>query len=292
MNPSISMQSQEKEVVTCVSTCVRVANDTCRFAPIISARRSSHKWRCDVLRASLPSLLITTHNDSTDSRDKKMIGNSRQRSAIFAATLVGIISAGVVDASSWQDPSSSAASRPDPPGYSGRPPPPKRPDENHGKPPESSSTAYNPIHYQFPSRQEEEDSRRRRPTAVGRDLSDGVPLTELDRESLTNPRDLENDDENRPFASPRTDLITRFISTKKGRGLLTLSSGAVGAAFGSFLGKVRHSPRVNYIVLAIVSRSFSLSCHYNSLHIAVTHESCFPAQPRVCRIIRLVYRAP
>lgn len=169
-----------------------------------------------------------------------MIGNSRQRSVIFAATLVGIIRAGVVDASSWQDPSSSAASRPDPPGYSGRPPPPKRPDENHGKPPESSS--YNPIHYQFPSRQEEDLRRRRRPTAVGRDLSDGVPLTELDRESLTNPRDLDND-ENRPFASPRTDLITRFISTKKGRGLLTLSSGAVGAAFGSFLGKVHHSTR-------------------------------------------------
>ena len=70
---------------------------------------------------------------------------------------------------------------------------------------------------------------------AGRDLSDGVPLTELDRESFIVREDSDGD---RPFASPRTDLITKFISTKKGRGLLTLSSGAVGAALGTFVGKV------------------------------------------------------
>lgn len=162
-------------------------------------------------------------------------------------------------ASSWNDPSSSRR-RPDPPAYRGKPPPrrendglyqvnvydqgdgfngdhprPSAPlehfDSSNNAPPEhldsSSSSTFTPIHYQFRATDEE-----KRP--MGKDLPTDVPLTELDRESMQE----RMDDDGREYASARSDVVTRFISTKKGRVMLTASSGAVGAALGSFLGKV------------------------------------------------------
>ena len=144
----------------------------------------------------------------------------------------------IVNALSWQDPSAALSGRPpDPPGWRGEKPPrrdskdeepPLRDNSLHpqGKPQES----YTPIHYQF--RAVEND---KRPVLGSRDLPTDVPLTELDRVAMET-RIKDNDD--RPYASARTDIITKFMSTKRGRLLLTLSSGVVGMTLGSFLGKV------------------------------------------------------
>jgi hypothetical protein len=178
-----------------------------------------------------------------------IIGSSKRRMVVWAAALA-ILHRYSVTASSWQDPSSNRRP-PDPPAYRGGVP--RRDDENDGlysasvynkqggdgggfdddrRPPppneQASSSSYTPIHYQFPASQE----RDKRP--MGRDLPTDVPLTELDRQSMKE----RIDDDDREYASARSDVITTFIANKRGRALLTLSSGAVGAALGTFLGKV------------------------------------------------------
>jgi len=166
-----------------------------------------------------------------------MSGRIRQRLFVRVA-LVAFICLPAAQASSWQDSPSSSSSggaRPDPPAYRGEP----RRDEDglyranvydqgqdqDRRPPDSSSS-YTPIHYQFKASD----------AASGRDLPTDVPLTELDRQTLSS---ATRDDDDGEYASARTDVVTKFISNKKGRVLLTLSSGAVGAAFGTFLGKVQ-----------------------------------------------------
>lgn len=191
-------------------------------------------------------------------QEKMIIGSSKRRLVVWAAALT-ILHRYSVTASSWQDPSSNR--RPDPPAYRGGVPPRRdedddglysasvynnqgdggggggggfedRQDDRRPPPPieqaSSSSSSYTPIHYQFPASQE----RDKRP--MGRDLPTDVPLTELDRQSM----EERIDDDDREYASARSDVITTFIANKRGRALLTLSSGAVGAALGSFLGKV------------------------------------------------------
>lgn len=219
-----------------------------------------------------------------------MCGSSRQNSVVWTAILATVLAFSGVDASSWpSDSSSGSGKRPDPPGYSGRPPPPKREEdglyqadvygthEEDRRPPDSST--YHPIHYQF--RATDDVDIRRRP-AVGRDLSDGVPVTELDRETFVK----KSEDDDLPYASARTDVITRYISTRKGRVLLTLSSGVVGAALGSFLGKVSDQRNVRFFILIFVSYSDLSRITYLAHHAhIVTHESCFAIESRVCQFV-------
>ena len=94
-------------------------------------------------------------------------------------------------------------------------------------PPESS---YTPIHYQFHAADEK---RRRDPRGIKNHPLDDLPHTELDR-----PQPVREND-TRTFASPRNDIVTRYMANKRGRITLTFSSGIVGMSIGSFVGKVK-----------------------------------------------------
>jgi hypothetical protein len=98
-------------------------------------------------------------------------------------------------------------------------------------PPPESDSSYTPIHYQFRAIDEKAPSTRN-----GNNGHD-VPRTEQDGPQLF-PKDAGLEDD-RTFASPRDDIITRYMSNKRKRIMLTLSSGMVGMTIGSFVGKVR-----------------------------------------------------
>lgn len=125
------------------------------------------------------------------------------------------------------------------------PPPPTRPDAarpSEPRPPfEPSSTTKTPIHYQFRSRQETADGPKRgRGRGQLSDDVDNFPQTFSDEPSASASADDDNNDvssESPKFASARRDPITRYMATKRGRALLTLSSGTVGASLGGFIGK-------------------------------------------------------
>lgn len=158
---------------------------------------------------------------------------------------------------SWQDPS--RRGRPDAPGYHYREEPMRNGDEadrrygyqtdhrseegytqeppNRQTPPPhpESESSYRPIHYQFRAADEKPP---REPSRSKNYPLDDVPLTELDR-----PQPVREDDD-RKFASPRDDIVTRYTASKRGRIMLTFSSGMVGMSIGSFVGKVKKETRV------------------------------------------------
>jgi hypothetical protein len=118
------------------------------------------------------------------------------------------------------------------------PPRSPRPPNQQPSPPRSpfESSSDNPIHYQFRSRTEQPDKfskQNRRAEGV----DDDVPLTF--QESLASEQTTDSDRlaENPKFASARKDPVTQYMSTKRGKGTLILSSGTVGAAIGAFIGK-------------------------------------------------------
>jgi hypothetical protein len=63
---------------------------------------------------------------------------------------------------------------------------------------------------------------------------DDVPQTFYESEQST---DVDSLAENPKFASARRDPVTRYMATQRGRSILILSSGTVGASIGAFIGK-------------------------------------------------------
>jgi hypothetical protein len=78
---------------------------------------------------------------------------------------------------------------------------------------------------------------------------DDVPRTELDRPLQYS----DKSDDDRTFASPRDDIITRYMTNKRKRVMLTLSSGMVGMTIGSFVGKVRTCSVLVVVLVVVVS---------------------------------------
>jgi hypothetical protein len=64
-----------------------------------------------------------------------------------------------------------------------------------------------------------------------------VPLTFQESLASEQTTDADRLTENPKFASARRDPATRYMATKRGKSVLILSSGTVGAAIGAFIGK-------------------------------------------------------
>ena len=58
---------------------------------------------------------------------------------------------------------------------------------------------------------------------------------------------------NQEFESPRRDAVTRYISTKKGKAIVTASASAVGLGVGAFIGKAVAFGKSNTCAMALVS---------------------------------------
>lgn len=115
-------------------------------------------------------------------------------------------------------------------------------------------SSYTPIHYQFRAADEKppKDPSRSGHTS---DPLDDMPRTELDR-----PKPLRESDK-RTYASPRDDIVTRYMATKRGRIMLTFSSGMVGMTIGSFVGKVCREGNMHASLLLLHRSRFShLEC--------------------------------
>lgn len=103
-------------------------------------------------------------------------------------------------------------------------PPPPQPD---------SESSYTPIHYQFRAADGKPPTTRDPSRSRNNHPSDDVPRTELDK-----PQQPLGEKDTRTYASPRDDIVTRYMANKRGRIMLTFSSGMVGMSIGSFVGKV------------------------------------------------------
>lgn len=112
----------------------------------------------------------------------------------------------------------------------------------------SSTTILPPIHYKFhavePEKLRGETAVRKR-HELGQEVQEGeedeIPKTLLEEEDTSSRRRIRIEKESQlvkdEFYSPRDDAITRYMSTKRGTAMVTLSSGLVGMGFGAFLGK-------------------------------------------------------
>ncbi len=118
------------------------------------------------------------------------------------------------------------------------PPPPRRPATTDGAstrppPPPSTTAPRIPIHYEFPIKVDtattDDDDNKKEGS------EDGIPITsssmDVDTTSSSSSSIL-------PKASPRKDLITRYMSTTSGKLQVYASSSVVGASTGIFLAKV------------------------------------------------------
>ena len=140
-----------------------------------------------------------------------------------------------------------------------QPPPPQQQQQQEPPPPQG---AYNPIHYEFKSR----DASSAPPGKGGRpgsggdggggDIDDGVPVTYVDERQRVGWPDDDDGRERGEIparASPRRDAVTRQMSTARGRLSLRSASTAVGAGLGAFLGKslFGHAPAFAYAFAAL-----------------------------------------
>jgi hypothetical protein len=130
--------------------------------------------------------------------------------------------------------------------YSERPRPPLQP-----PPPPGRQTMYNPIHYKFETTTslKKYAQQRGRPLAAqaqfaAGDYDDSVPITGYDDDDKNNASPsppLVDDGGGRAalprYASPRTDAVTKYMATARGRATLFMSSGTAGACLGTVLGK-------------------------------------------------------
>ena len=157
-------------------------------------------------------------------------------------------------------------------GGAGMPPPPPPPPPSNASGASSNiainpaETERTPIHYQFPSAEVAADERRERDTKIEptineksddpRDSPD-IPFIEeddsIDRDSPSRRRRRRSDEEDDRYSSARRDAVTTFMSTKRGAFKVRLGSVIVGAAIGSFMGKVSA-----ITVVAFVLKSFTL----------------------------------
>lgn len=127
-----------------------------------------------------------------------------------------------------------------------QPPPPP--------PPPSTFADYNPaetervpINYMFPSAEVAASERSRDETTNDLDPMGGpdLPIEDADDQYIRSEESHErrrrrSDDDNR-YASPRRDAVTMYMSTRLGAAKVRVGSIIVGAALGSFIGKVRTS---------------------------------------------------
>lgn len=92
----------------------------------------------------------------------------------------------------------------------------------------------NPIHYEFAAKSATASDR---PEARKED-DDEIPRTYSALESSIRTAAGDADDRDlAKFASARRDAVTRYMSTRRGRALLRLSSTLVGAGVGTFIGR-------------------------------------------------------
>jgi len=119
------------------------------------------------------------------------------------------------------------------------------PDEPPPPPPPSSSN-YNPIDYSFASREHQQASSSR--SKQDENTPDDIPQT------YSEPMpELEADDMLPKYASPRKDVIARYMSqSKTQRALLITSSGMVGGMLGAFVGKSILNRPQSFAVLCFI----------------------------------------
>jgi hypothetical protein len=120
-----------------------------------------------------------------------------------------------------------------------QPPPPRSPLPPNQQPtpprPPFESSSDNPIHYKFRSRTEQPDNFSKQNRR--REGADDVPLTFQESLASEQGTDADGLTENPKFASARRDPATRYMATRRGKIVLILSSGTVGATVGAFIGK-------------------------------------------------------
>ena len=109
-------------------------------------------------------------------------------------------------------------------------------------PPPGQPPAYinrSPIHYEFAAKPASSSSSSSSDLPEARkEDDDDIPRTYSALESSSRIAHDEDDDRDRPkFASARRDAVTRYMSTRRGRASLRLSSTLVGAGFGTFVGR-------------------------------------------------------
>ena len=104
---------------------------------------------------------------------------------------------------------------------------------------EQSSSAYNPINYQFPSKDLIPEKLQK-----GNNEKDDMSLPETGWNDPKSPDADDNDQQRRRnknrndvYSNPRRDAIARYTSTKMGKMKLAISSATCGAILGTFVGK-------------------------------------------------------
>ena len=133
-----------------------------------------------------------------------------------------------------------------------QPPPPPPPPPNTFVDYNPAESERVPINYMFPTTEvaAAERSRDERTSNIDPMGGPDFPVEEMeDRyagsgERRERRRRRENDDES--YASPRRDAVTVYMSSRLGAAKVRCGSIVVGAALGSFIGKVRHAQSCRY----------------------------------------------
>lgn len=128
-----------------------------------------------------------------------------------------------------------------------QPPPPPPPPHLSGIEYNPAESERVPIHYRFPVAEVvESESTRSDEKITDLDIhgDQGLPYEDDDdqfrsvKESRKRRRRRDDDDD--PYASPRRDAVTIYMSSRLGAAKVRFGSIVVGAALGAFIGKVRN----------------------------------------------------